>query len=355
MDASPGICSLTQYGTTNKEIFKCIDGTIDESRLIIVYETVKLRIESLFSGGKSDPLKVFVKQEPHKLDKLRDERYRLIAGVSLIDSIIDRILFKPYFDKVKDTIGHHPIMIGWSPVNDGVNIFHSLMGGYHEKYVCIDKSAWDWTFPSWLFDALLEIIIDTHIEPPSFWIELSRIRFKQLFEEPVWQFKDGLQVKQPVKGVQKSGCYLTILLNSMAQLYLHHLVSIRIKLDFIPFLCLGDDTIQVMDENLIKPYVSELEKLGFKVKINVSDVAEFCGYYLHKTKYLPAYRDKHAFKLRHLTLEEEVLIQTLRCYQVNYAHDHSVLQYLRTIALEMKCPTAIVKNTDLNKYRTVAE
>lgn len=93
MDSVPGNCSLNRLGTTNREVFKYDGENYDPERVSLVRLAVWDRFNNLVSGNlQCDPIKVFVKQEPHKRKKLDEGRLRLISSVSLIDTIIDRIL-----------------------------------------------------------------------------------------------------------------------------------------------------------------------------------------------------------------------------------------------------------------------
>lgn len=353
MSSTPGICSLTKYGSTNAEIFKYENGSFDAGRLMLVRTCVLDRINKYLLGKDcGDNIKVFIKQEPHKVSKLLEERYRIISGVSIIDSLIDRMLFMDFCHSVIDNVLTHPMMIGWAPLKDGVEAFHYMMGGHYPEYVCLDKSAWDWTMPYWLLKHLYEIIVQMHSYVPSYWKLLVFSRFKALYVKPKWQFKDGSIIEQKVPGIQKSGCYLTIVLNSMAQLYLHVVVSNRMQLSLNdPFLCLGDDTIQVLERSKIDEYVHHLETMGFKVKVTISSDAQFCGFIIKRSSFHPEYRDKHAFVLKHLTLDKENALSALQSYQVIYCCDEEVLRFLREIAVRRSLPKAIVSERNLRAFR----
>ena len=58
-----------------------------------------------------DPIKVFVKQEPHKMSKIKQERYRLISGVSLVDTLVDRLLLQWLAQNVVEHVGETPSRI----------------------------------------------------------------------------------------------------------------------------------------------------------------------------------------------------------------------------------------------------
>lgn len=70
------------------------------------------RIQSLLSGEmEADDIKVFVKQEPHSWEKISEGRFRLISAVSMVDTMVDRIVFGDLVDRVLATAGETPVMI----------------------------------------------------------------------------------------------------------------------------------------------------------------------------------------------------------------------------------------------------
>lgn len=52
----------------------------------------------LVSEGYVDIVKLFIKDEPHKKEKISNKRFRLIFSRSLIDEIVERVLFSELFD-----------------------------------------------------------------------------------------------------------------------------------------------------------------------------------------------------------------------------------------------------------------
>lgn len=352
MSSVPGCCSLKKLGTVNSEIFKYKDGSFDMDRIRIVYQTVKYRYDSILKGEKdlSDPLYVFIKPEAHKESKLSEGRLRLIAGVSLIDNLIDRVLFRKMVKDIQNRCGDHPIAVGWSPVVGSVP-FH-MWNGDSDSWFSADKSHWDWSVQKWLVDVIKHVLQLMAPDAPKWWVDLVNYRFVELFNSPIWEFQDGYRVKQKKPGIIKSGCYLTIWINSIGQLILHHLVCDRLKISLnLSFMCLGDDTIQILDPVDEEKYVGELENLGFVVKVQRSSVPEFCGFHIHQYFHVPAYVSKHIFLLRHLSLDPEIASATLASYQLLYANHPTMLRLVRDLAKRRCLPHAFVRNIDLQKIQ----
>lgn len=335
-NSTPGKCMMSRFGSTNAEALGWDGETYDMDRIRILYNLVKNRFEQLMNGELiADDIKIFIKREPHKIQKIKDGRLRLISSVSLVDAMIDRILFMKLQKKQIRLFNTVPIMIGWSPLNGGYRFLDSKLRAASSKYLLIDKSSWDWTVPGWMIDLLLRVIKNLAIQAPDWWLKVVESRFELLFSRPTYVFSDGSLAEQVGRGIMKSGCYLTIFLNSIAQLLLHELIIAKggISTIRLPY-CLGDDTIQGLDEEFeVGKYVEIMESFGFKPKVQVSHEKEFAGFIIDCDKYLPSYRQKHLFLLSHLTKDDEIAKQTLQSYQLLYAFDKEMIEKLRKICI----------------------
>lgn len=281
---------------------------------------VEDRLGKLSAGQKvSDPIKLFIKQEPHKVAKLREGRLRLISAISLVDQIVDRVLFGGLQEAALSNVGRTPCMIGWSPVSGGG--YRAMVSRLPGRVLCADKSAWDWTVVGWMTDLLLDLIILLAEPGWSGWETAARTRFAVLFDDALFQFADGQQVQQQVRGVMKSGWFLTILGNSVWQLMLHFIVQRQRGSDpfcSVPY-AMGDDTVQEVPAGL-EDYLDHLGKLCL-LKPKVSEIVEFCGFEMSSRGVWPCYGSKHRFMLRHL--DEENGVETLSSYQTLYAFDET--------------------------------
>lgn len=302
------------------------------------------RLRVLVSGGlEADDIKLFVKQEPHSAKKLLEGRYRLISAVSMVDTMIDRMLFGPLVDNVLASAGKTPVMIGWVPILGGYRLLRRKLPG---RVVCIDKSSWDWTVPMWMVSMWLDIILQLSNGAPPFVEHLMRRRFKLLFEEAVFRFPDGVRVKQEIPGIMKSGCYLTIVLNSLGQVILHYLIANAMgepPLDCEPF-CMGDDTVQSVPSR-VEEYVRRIGELGFKVKeVKEQDWIEFAGFMIDDTTW-PVYWEKHIYCLQHAEKELEDMLEN---YMFLYAAQPAMYEFLRSAMLKVNPKKAYPRSILVN-------
>lgn len=317
------------------------DRVYDPEKLQDFKDAVWRRFHSLECGSMiADPLKVFVKTEPHNLKKLADGRYRLISGVSLVDTMIDRILFSWLSRAVLEKSGKTPVRVGWDVSGGGWRELYNYFAG--QTVTCIDKSSWDWTMQPWVSHALLHVIKQLMFNAPEWHVRMIESRFRLLFGLAIFRFSDGTQVKQVGTGIMKSGCYMTIIFNSIAQILLHVGATLRMGGDPQEGMpeCLGDDTVQTTPKDL-REYVTHLEKLGCKVKgVKLSSFIEFAGMQITSDRVIPSYWKKHMFRLRHH--KDESFGEFCEAMQILYAHSPNAVEIFRSALVRKGLPQYLV-------------
>lgn len=294
----------------------------NQERVDILYFLVKRKWENLLPA---DPLKVFVKQEPVKLAKFVEGRWRLISAVSLVDTMIDRILFGPMWRRAQRVVLGTPCAVGWNPLHGG---WKDLVRIFPHGTLSIDRSAWDWTVQGWMITAWEQFIFEMHPGAPLWWKERVSYRFGHLFDYAKFQFADGTRVLQPVAGIMKSGCYLTLCLNSVGQSLIHYIVMNRLGKN--PFhnqpLTFGDDTVMAPFEGQ-SDYVRCLGELCIVKEPEIAPYVNFVGFAMNLGGFCPAYWKKHLYKLS--IVDVKVQEETLESYQYLYAYEPSMLGFIR--------------------------
>jgi hypothetical protein len=99
-------------------------------------------------AGVADPVRLFIKQEPHSSAKMREGRYRLIASVGLTDQMIQRLMYGPQNRKEIENWDKIPSMPGLScdMKDDRMN---SWLQKLPEKLDATDLSTFDWSVQEW--------------------------------------------------------------------------------------------------------------------------------------------------------------------------------------------------------------
>lgn len=348
----PGYCTMAKYGSINREVLKITtddhgNKIYDAERVAILKYLVKERFFFMLDEDRieSDPIKVFVKQEPHKLKKLEEQRYRLIHGVSLVDSMIDRILLGAMMRNatMPNNLLRTPCVVGWNPARGG---WRSLVSNFSSGGFSIDRTAWDFTVQEWLVQMWQDFLIDLHPNAPEWWVKMLRNRFTALFYLARFKFPDGVEICQEKPGIMKSGCLMTLILNSVGQSIMHALVMLRLgrdPYDNTPW-CAGDDTLQ-HPCGYEEEYHKELSKLCLIKEAEVTEgYTEFIGFYFTTNGFCPAYWQKHLYQLRHLDprVEREALVS----YQYLWYNHAPMLKCIQDFAFRVS-PSLVLPHSVL--------
>lgn len=320
MTSSPGYPLMRSY-TTNKLLFGYDEGTLNEGRCADVWERVQERIRN---RSPADLIRLFIKAEPHKVAKIEKGRYRLISSVSVVDQIIDHMLFQPMNDKFIENWDIVPPKVGWSPVKGGWRMMPSNL-----DWVATDKSAWDWSAQMWLFENCLALRAALCENMTDEWLDLAIYRYKQLYEGCKFVTSDGAVLQQRRRGIQKSGCVNTITDNSLMQWFLHVRVCHENGFAVTPMYSMGDDVLQENFPN----FSSYLEKIAEYCNIKGSAInrCEFAGFRFGQT-IEPLYKGKHAFNLLHAI--DDVLPDLALSYTILY-HRSRDRDFMRSMFRDM--------------------
>lgn len=317
--SSPGYPYLMR-NPTNGDLFGVVNGVPDQAKKMHVWDIIQQRLKD----RDCDPIRLFIKPEPHKLKKLENGKYRLISSVSVIDQLIDHMLFDMMNDKLCEEWPFVPSKIGWSQALGG---WRSMP--YGKGWLALDRSAWDWTVQIWLIEMALEVRMRLCRNLTEEWKELATWRYKMLFLHPEFITSGGTVLKQVNPGVMKSGCLNTISDNSIMQSIVHERVCMELGIDPGILLSMGDDTLQEEPENL-KGYLDLMSQFC-NIKDPVKEV-EFAGMRFYGRRVEPMYKGKHAFVLLHV--DPEILPQLANSYALLY-HRSIYRNTIEDLFLEM--------------------
>lgn len=285
MTATPGYPYQLAYPTNGAYLGYRGDGTFDENILRQHYNSVVERIRL----RECDPIRLFIKQEPHKKSKADKQSWRLISAVSVLDQIIDHMLFDPMNQKMVDEHLHIVPQVGWAPLYQGWTMMPTTG-------IAMDKSGWDWSVLPWLIDEVLELRATLCENMTDEWRELARWRYSCLFNQPVFVTSSGHFFRQRNPGVMKSGCVNTITDNSIMQDVLDIVVAMETGLWSLWMKTMGDDTLQ-SDPGDIRSYVKTLSK--YCLVKDVVNRVQFAGFDFSYDHVEPLYFGKHCWNLLH--------------------------------------------------------
>lgn len=272
---------------------------------------------------------MFIKVEPHKPEKIASKRYRLISCLSLVDQLVDRVLFGQWSSKEIDTVMDRAGKTGWSLLPVG---FYDFLETFPDSVLATDCSAFDWTYPAWVVEMIFDIKLQQmESYPPEFEIAVKARMKEVLGSNCVVRLPDGERLRQLIPGIMKSGWYLTINLNSDAQDLITNLAYRRAYHSPCPKLwAMGDDVIMRWPEGQDQqPLVDELKRAGVLSKF-ATTAREFAGFkaerVMGKVTIDPLYPNKHKYLLAHVPTEQ--LEEVITSYGLIYALAGDVKDWL---------------------------
>jgi len=276
-------------GHTNKKVLENL--RLVESAVVerLVARARSLDVEDcsaveLVRRGLVDPVRLFVKNEPHTLKKIRQERYRLISGVSLVDQIVERLLCSKQNNAEIRSWSQCPSKPGISLADDGLLLMRDwfveqLRGGPLQM---TDVSGWDWSVQRWEMDA--DANARARLAGCSDEDLFTRLQKQNalICSRTVFVLPGGELVAQEDDGVQLSGRYCTSSSNSrmrvIASLVARQMAGYHLP-DHIDVAAMGDDCV----ERYYSGVDACLDKLGHTVKMTeVTDVVSGISFCSHK-------------------------------------------------------------------------
>jgi len=248
------------------------DEVLDRIERILAIDLKELSVmgrKERLDRGLMDPVRVFVKNEPHKMAKIKEGRVRLIMSVSLTDKMIEMLLSR-HVCKL-EIMNWHSIPskpgIGFTQHDNRV-VYDDIMNcGLQMCYA--DVSGWDMNVKAWMIRDEAEGMIKLCDNPGKEWAHLLRAK-AFLESESIYQFSDGVMVMPTFKGIVNSGKLRTSRGNSFMRVRVADLVGSR------KVIAAGDDTVEHMVDDAFNKYI----KFGIVIKdyAPVTDRFEFCSH-----------------------------------------------------------------------------
>lgn len=252
-------------------------------------DVLAMSASEMVRAGLVDPVRLFVKQEPHPQKKLNEGRYRLISSVSLVDQLVERMMFGPQNQlEISEwaSIPSKPGM-GLSLEKQGKTIINDLRFKHHRCPAAeADISGFDWTIQDWELWADVEMRIALGNFPEKL-ANAARIRFA-CFMKSTFQLSNGILLDQVTPGLMKSGSYCTSSTNSRIRCLMAELIG-------SPWcIAMGDDSVEGWVEGAMDKYQSlghickEYTVCETDVEQNLKKV-NFCSHSIGDVTYLTSW------------------------------------------------------------------
>lgn len=223
-DSNPGYPYLMRYAQSNHVPQEwLVEICIQRLFLQSIFYDVPLYPEEKILLGIMDPIRIFVKNEPHTQAKRDAGRVRLIHSVSVADNLLLRLV---YHDQNKREIANWWRIPSCPGIGfDDAHIAQFISGLGEGPYGHSDMSGWDFSVQMWeielsfMFGSLQEYGGQRPVSPfvAALWCQLRNTA------ESVFLMGDGDLIAQTALGIRKSGAYNTASSNSKERNFVHRL------------------------------------------------------------------------------------------------------------------------------------
>jgi len=295
-DSTPGV-PYSMMANRNDKLLEQLGTRFNDLVISRIYrrleisekELRQLTRQQMVDLNLMDPVRVFVKSEPHKKKKLEEGRVRLIMSVSIVDKMIEMLLCRHLYKKEIANWETIPSKPGIGFDRDGVtSVYNDVMT--HGNMCSTDISGWDWNVDDWQIIDEADCVIDLCVNPSREWAHI--LRNTAIIEtKSIYQFSDGQLVQPIFEGVVNSGKFKTSRGNSFMRTRLAFLIGAN------KCIAAGDDTV----ETFVDDAVSKYAKFGFEIKEYqpVVDTFEFCSRLYGKGYSYPVNSEKILMNLLH--------------------------------------------------------
>lgn len=282
-DSSPGY-PLRRYVATNEQAIESYLPEIIDSvteRLLLLSEGCPTSVgpRELVSRGYRDLVCPFIKNELHPPRKARYNKWRIVQSVSLVDQLVERVLYSLPVMALKIRYPRSDAVVGIGFTDNMTEEFYSVViSDMTADVAATDVSGWDRTIGASFITEAAESLIRSCQNPSAKWVKAIRAHVHGLVN-PAFLVPEkgqyGIYTRNAPGGML-SGSYLTTTFNTLARLDVSRLVgSLRCK-------AAGDDALELFPPGMDAE--AAYRKLGFTLRVEPrSDGFEFCSHlYRHK-------------------------------------------------------------------------
>jgi hypothetical protein len=288
LDSTPGV-PFHQLGNTNSQVLEhhrsFVESEVVESLIAaaVAGESLfKMSPVELVENGIRFPVRLFIKEEPHSMSKIRAGKLRLISGVALPDQVKERLLGGKQNEAEIGCWTTCTSRPGVGLDDDSLLAMASVFSDMLvDGPVCsMDIRGWDWSVQEWeLFmdaEARRRLMSAGKGSCADFFLRAQAY----CVSNSVYVLPSGRMVCQVVPGVQLSGSYWTSSTNSRMRAGASLVARLMANQPIGPtaHATMGDDSV----ERHLEGVKDALERLGHVVKDvkighRLSEI-EFCSH-----------------------------------------------------------------------------
>ncbi len=228
--------------------------------------------------GISDPLKLIIKKEPTSGKKIRASKWRFILAMSLVDQLVERILFRQQNNAEIEAWADISSKPGMGESDEDTQLLADFVQ-HNGLNVTTDASGWDNSVPADLLVEEAERRIKCCPSAPSWWCAAVRnVMF--LSTVKITLLSDGTLWARVIPGAMASGRYVTSSSNSAIRAMVDRYVDATKDTTRPASMCMGDDAASRVDGTK-EDYVTRVKTLLGITLTDATDVTskefEFCS------------------------------------------------------------------------------
>jgi hypothetical protein len=280
----------------------------------------------LVKNGMCDPVRTFVKNEPHKIAKIREGRLRLIFSSSMIDQMVEMLISTRQDEYEIDHYLENPSKPGFGVGTDEqVSEFWNYMKPKLKDRAESDVIGWDWQVKPWMtkLEARVRIRLGEFSQVLA---RICRNRFWCL-SRTVIVLSDGRMFTRLKPGIWVSGCDMTSSSGSRMRIGLHCLIALDVnQIADADGDAMGDDCNERFLENAHQKYRDR----GFPLKMYQPCVGpdgikrfEFCSHEFRDGVAKPLNIKKSVYRL----LMNKPDLELYRQWRYVYRHADDIERY----------------------------
>lgn len=262
------------------------------SRCYVLIECTNIKaltVPELIDGNFCDPIAAFIKNELHPIKKCKSGKFRLIFQTSIIDLLIEDVLFKIANKRHIKDWESVPSLPGIGFHDDGYNRARNIFKAISE-IASSDVSGMDWTVK---FEHAVEY---WHMMCSTYQISvdsiLARMMYNRIycFMSSLIVFPNGDSYEQLKPAIVKSGGKLTSSMDSFVRwlwfIMAGWLMCKEKDIDFSSWLskhmheahAMGDDCIERYFHGFEEHYISLGVTMKNYERVNFEESFDFCGH-----------------------------------------------------------------------------
>lgn len=260
-DSTSGI-PYAAFGKDNEAVLKVVE---DELVRALIARLEKLSSDPCDHGpvdlvrrGLVDVVRLFVKQEPHKRAKIETGRFRLIMNISLLDQMVERVLYQSFSkDEISrwDSIPSKP---GMGSADEGIEILARNLENLSARGALLDTdiSAWDWQRKWWVSF----VTVTTHLLQAGLFGQYAEMCYARevCASAQVFATSAGELFVTRTFGIMSSGRFVTSFFNSKGRTAMCTMVG-------TDNIAMGDDCQEgVADSSDATAVIQAYEAFGWK-------------------------------------------------------------------------------------------